>query len=125
VRGWLPLLALALLATPADAEPVEAFGYMGHLGEWELSATLSPTGSPWSKQLSGSLVLKHVGICTQDGPEQKTGELRLQISWFASIQAELKIDGIACTFRARSSDAYQGFMNCPDRSPLPLTLWLR
>ena len=24
--------------------------------------------------------MKHVGLCTQDGPEEKTGEMRFQIS---------------------------------------------
>jgi hypothetical protein len=124
MRARLALLLLAGLATPAHAEPVEAFGYMGHLGEWELRAMLSPTRSGWTKELAGPLVLTHVGICTQAGPEQKAGEMRVRTSWFSSIQAELKIDGLVCTYDARLSDAYKGLIYCPHRSPLPLTLWL-
>ena len=125
MRARLALFALWFLATPAHAQKVEAFGYMGHLGEWELTATLSPTRSGWTKQLSGPLVLKHVGICTQAGPEEKSGEMHIRMSWFSSIVAEVKIESVACKYSAQLSHAYHGLMLCPDRSPVPLTLWLR
>ena len=118
-------LFICVLATPAHAQPVEALGYMGYLGEWELRGTLSLTRSGWTKELSGPVMLKHVGICTQDGPEEKAAELQVRTSWFSNIQAELRIDGIVCKYSARLSDAYKGLMYCPHRSPVPLTLWLR
>ena len=70
--------------------------------------------------------MKHVGICTQDGPEQKTGEIRFQISAFSSqLDATLLVEGLECTYSARSSTPYSGLMSCPDRPTVPLKLWLR
>ena len=47
--------------------------------------------------------MKHVGICTQDGPEEKTGEIRFQISALSSqLDAKLLVEGIECTYSARS-----------------------
>jgi hypothetical protein len=70
--------------------------------------------------------MKHVGLCTQDGPEEKTGEMRLQISASSSgLNAKLLVAGIECTYSARLSDSYTGTMNCPDQEPVPLKLWLR
>ncbi len=70
--------------------------------------------------------MKHVGICTQDGPEEKTGEIRFQISAFSShLDAKLLVEGIECTYSAASSAPYSGMMACPDREAVPLKLWLK
>ena len=70
--------------------------------------------------------MKHVGICTQDGPEEKTGEIRLQISASSSqLDATLLVDGVECTYSGRLSDPYSGMMTCPDREAIPLKLWLK
>jgi len=66
--------------------------------------------------------MTHVGICTVDGPEEKKGEIRLQISQPASrLSATLVLDGVACTYSGQRSDFY----NCPARSPMPLKIWLK
>ena len=60
--------------------------------------------------------MKHVGICTQDGPEEKTGEIRFQISALSSrLDATLLVEGIACSYSAGPSDPYSGMMACADR----------
>ncbi len=70
--------------------------------------------------------MRHVGVCTQDGPEEKIGEIRLQISESSSrIWAILLVDGVECSYRGRLSDSYTGVMNCPDRRAVPLILWLK
>ena len=76
---FLPIV-LGALATPASAQSLQIVGYSGYLGEWELTATVTETASGHTKEYSGPLTMKHVGLCTQDGPEEKTGEMRLQIS---------------------------------------------
>ena len=61
--------------------------------------------------------MTHVGICTQDGPEQKTGEIRLQILHPPpQIQATLLFAGVSCTYSGQLSDFYSGTMNCPGRA---------
>jgi hypothetical protein len=70
--------------------------------------------------------MKHVGLCTQDGPEQKTGEMRLQISASSSrLNAKLSVAGIEYSYSGRLSGSYSGMMSCPDQEPVPLKLWLR
>ena len=126
MRALLPLLVLGALSTPAQAEPRQILGYAGALGEWELTATVTENPLRWAREFSGPLSMKHVGICTQDGPEEKTGEIRFQISALSSqLDAKLLVEGIECTYNAKLSDAYSGMMACPDREAIPLKLWLR
>ena len=43
--------------------------------------------------------MKHIGLCTQDGPEEKTGEMRFRLSTSpAALSATLSIAGIECTY---------------------------
>ena len=126
VRALSPLLVLGALSAPAQAEPRQILGYAGVLGEWELTATVNEKTRLLGKEFSGLLSMKHVGICTQDGPEEKTGEIRFQISAFSShLEAKMLIEGIECTYSAASSAPYSGLMACPDREPIPLRLWLK
>jgi hypothetical protein len=122
----LLLFVTGALAAPAEARSLQVVGYAGVLGEWELTATVTETSRLWGKQFSGPLSMKHVGICTQDGPEEKTGEIRFQISTLSSqLDATLLVDGIACSYSAGLSDPTSGLMTCPDREAVPLKLWLK
>ena len=124
MRTTFQLMVLVALATPAGAQSLEIFGYAGVLGEWELTASV--TGNDNTKDYSGSLTMTHVGICTADGPEEKKGNIRLQVSQPSSrMSATLVLDGVTCTYAGRLSDSYTGLMNCPDRSPVPLHSWLK
>jgi hypothetical protein len=125
VRALLSLIVLAALATPASAQSLQLIGYSGYLGEWELTATVTENASSRS-EYAGPLTMKHVGICTQDGPEQKTGEMRLQISdSLSQLSGTLSIAGIECSYSGKLSDAYTGTMSCPDREAVPLRLWVK
>jgi hypothetical protein len=118
------LAVFGALATPAGAETREVFGYAGALGEWELSGNV--TGDDSTKPLVGPVTMTHVGICTVDNPEEKKGEIRLQVSQPASrLSATLVLDGVACTYSGQLSDFYSGTMNCPARAPMPLKIWLK
>ena len=114
------------LAAPAQAQSLQVVGYAGVLGEWELTATVTEKARLLSREFSGPLSMKHVGLCTQDGPEQKTGEIRFQISALSSqLDATLLVEGVSCTYSARSSEPYSGLMACPDREAVPLKLWVK
>jgi hypothetical protein len=119
------LLALILPAVPAGADPLQLVGYSGYLGEWELTATVTEDGSTTPKGYSGPLSLKHVGICTQDGPEEKSGKIRVQMMPSASrIEATLWVDGVECSYQGALSDFYTGTMDCFGRERVPLKLWI-
>ena len=123
-RTAMQLAVLGALATPAGAETREVIGYAGVLGEWELTGNV--TGDDSTKPLVGPVTMTHVGICTVDNPEEKKGEIRLQISQPASrMSATLVLDGVACTYSGQLSDFYSGTMNCPARAPVPLKIWLK
>ena len=122
----MPLLVVGALQIPAQAEPRQLLGYAGVLGEWELTATVDEKSRLLGKEFSGPLSMKHVGICTQDGPEEKRGQIRISISTLSSqLDAKLLVEGIECTYSAQSANPYSGMMACPDREAIPLKLWLR
>ncbi len=123
---FLPFM-LGALATPVGAaQPLQVIGYSGYLGEWELTATVTETAPGSTTEYSGPLTMKHVGICTQDGPEEKTGALRLQLSRSSSqLNATLSVAGVECTYTGQLSNSYAGTMNCPGRQGVPLKLWVK
>jgi len=122
VRTPLLGIVLSVLCFAAPAQSLEVIGYAGALGEWELAATV--TEREQAGAYSGAVTMTHVGVCTQDGPEQKTGEIQLRIA-ASQLNATLSLGGVECTYSARLSDAYTGQMICPDRPTLPLTLFVR
>jgi hypothetical protein len=124
-RAILPL-ALSLIAAPARADSLEIVGYSGYLGEWELTATIKEDGSAARKGYSGPLSMKHVGLCTQDGPEERSGEIRVQMSPSSSrIDATIEVDGVECGYQGVLSDFYSGTMTCSGREAVPLKLWIK
>lgn len=126
MRASFLLIVLGTLAAPAHAQSLQVIGYSGYLGEWELTATVTEKISSRTKEYSGPLTMKHVGLCTQDGPEEKTGELHFQISASSSqLDATLSVAGVECSYSGKLSDSYTGTMNCPDREAVPLKLWVK
>ena len=105
---------------------MEFLAQAGVLGEWELTGNLSENEGA-AKQFSGPLKMKHVGICTQDGPDERAGEIRLQFAGSDSqVTAELVLDDAACKYSARSKTrVYEGTLSCAGRSPVPMLVWLK
>ena len=111
------------LTTSSGAQTRAVSGQSGILGEWELTATMTKETDGGGRRWSGPLSLKHIGFCSVDGPEEKTGELRLDISVPpTNVTATLLIDGIACTFTGHLTDEYNGVLVCPDRPDVPMML---
>ena len=126
MRALLLLFVTGALAAPAEARSLQVVGYAGVLGEWELTATVTEEARWWTRKFSGTLSMTHVGMCTQDGPQQKTGEIRFQISALSSrLDATLLVEGVQCSYSAGLSEPYSGMMSCPDRDAVPLKLWLK
>ena len=126
MRAFFLPIVLSALATPAGAQSLQVIGYSGYLGEWELTATVTERISSRTKEYSGPLTMRHIGLCTQDGPEEKTGEMRFQISASSSqLNATFSVAGVECTYSGRLSDSYTGTMDCPDRQAVPLRLWVK
>jgi hypothetical protein len=125
VKVFILSIVLSALAVPVSAQSLQLIGYSGYLGEWELTATVTENASG-RKEYAGPMTLKHVGICTQEGPEERTGEIRLQRSASLSqLNATLAVAGVECTYSGKLSESYTGTMNCPDREAVPLRLWVK
>jgi hypothetical protein len=126
----MALAAPGALTAPAAAEPVRVFGYGGVLGEWELTADVTEKTSTRARELHGAVTLTHAGLCTQDGPEQRKGEISIEMAGEVTgsssrLKATMLFDGAACSYIATLSDAYKGTMTCPGQPAMPLTLWVR
>lgn len=123
------LLAAGLVGLGAGAhgESLQITGYIGVLGEWELTGSITAAGSDRTKEFVGPIKMLHVGYCTQDGPEERTGELRVRLSGHSAsrLTATLIVNGVECFYSGRQSDSYTGMLKCPDRRAVPLTLWLK
>ena len=113
----------ATLAAASSVQALDLIGQAGVLGEWEMTANLTATGG--KKEFAGPITLKHTGLCTADGPETRSGEIKLQMASASRVKATLTIDGNPCTYSATKSDAYVGTMSCRDRRDVPLRLWLK
>ena len=125
MRALLLSIGLAAVFAPAHAQPLEIIGYSGFLGEWELTATVTQA-TPGLKAYSGPLTMKHVGLCTHDGPEERAGEMHLELSASSSsLDATLLVAGVECRYSGRLSDSYTGTLACPDREAVPLKLWVK
>ncbi|MCC8940977.1 hypothetical protein H8A99_32215 [Bradyrhizobium sp. Arg68] len=126
--GWAVLLgtvALCLCHVPR-LNAMEFLAQAGVLGEWELTGKLTESEPGPGKQFSGPLKMKHVGICTQDGPDERAGEIRLQFAGSDSqVTAELVLDDAPCKYSARKTHAYEGTLSCVGRAPVPMLVWLR
>jgi hypothetical protein len=126
VPARVVLLALILPAASAGAGPLQLVGYSGYLGEWELTATVTEDGTTTPKGYSGPLSMKHVGLCTQDGPEEISGKIRVQMPPSRSrINATLWEDGIECGYQGVLSDFCTGTIDCSGRERVPLKLWIK
>ena len=121
----LGAVALCLFHVPRLGA-MEILGQAGVLGEWELTGNLTESESGPRKEFSGPLKMKHVGFCTQDGPEERAGEIQLQLAGSESqVTADLVLDGARCTYSARKTHAYEGTLSCAGRAPVPLLVWLK
>src|SRR6201996_5431466 len=113
-------LALGALVTSANADPLQIVGYSGYLGEWELTATLNEDDTTSPRKYSGPFLMTHVGLCTQDGPEEKSGRIRVQIPSSSRLEATLWVDGVECGYQGILANFYNGTMKCVGREAVPL-----
>jgi hypothetical protein len=117
---------VSVFAIPARAQFMQVYGKTGYLGEYELSGTVSGQATNGRKEYSGPLVAKHVGLCTHDGPKETTGQIRFHVVGFPPhVAAALVFEGVECTYEGVLSEPYHGFMNCADKTSLPLRLWTK
>ena len=124
IRTGLLLLTMCAAASAAGAQSLNVLGQVGVLGEWELTADLTATAAG-GKEFAGPALMRHVGLCTQDGPEEKKAEIRLKLVRASQVDATLVVGGVTCTYQGRKDHNYSGTMRCPGQRDVPLLLWLK
>jgi hypothetical protein len=133
VKTLLPmLLSLGLLAAGAssvEARSLRVEGTAGYLSEWELNGEATAASSDSREQFSGPLTLKHVGLCSPNGPEERSGRIEFYVSkpiWSSpEVHATLFINGARCSYSGKLSGSSGAFMDCSDGNAIPLTLLLK
>ena len=127
LRTLVLVAVVSVLTIPARAQSMEVHGKTGYLGEYDLSGTVSEQIANGIKEYSGPLAVKHVGLCTHDGPRETTAQIRFQATGFPQrrVTATLVFEGVECTYEGVLSESYRGFMNCVDKTSLPLRLWTK
>ena len=96
-------------------------GQVGYLGEWEIKANLAQTITASGVSYDGPVTLRHVGLCSANGVEEKSGELRLAVSrWTGGIEGTLAMDGDSCRVVASPSRPYSGLLSCRDAQGVPI-----
>jgi hypothetical protein len=123
----LVVCAGALVAPAAAARSLQIHGVTGYLSEYELTANVTGQLTDGAtEELSGPLIVKHVGLCTHAGPNEMLGQLKIQFAGLSHrIAATLSFDGRECAYRGFLSESANGFMTCTDKLTLPLRLWAK
>jgi hypothetical protein len=125
MRALVAVISMCASAAAASAQSFSASGQVGYLQEWELKASLARTVSAGKVEYSGPLTLRHVGLCSANGVEEKSGELRLAVSrWTGGIEGTLAMDGDSCRVVASPSRPYSGLLSCRDAQGVPISFSL-
>lgn len=120
------LMLTFFIARSAGAEPLQIHGTTGFAGEYELTGSVTEQDLSGRKEFSGPLTVKHVGLCTHDGPKETVGEIRFELAKSSSrITATLDFDGSKCTYNGQFSELYRGFMDCGRGGSVPIRLWTK
>ena len=122
MRALLSALCLCGTASAALAQSYSASGQVGYLQEWELKASLGKTVTGGKVEYSGPLTLRHVGLCSVNGVEEKSGTLRLMVSrGNAGIEGTLAMVDDSCRIVASQSHPYSGLLSCRNAQGVPIS----
>ena len=104
-----PLVVIVFVAAVgvAEAQSLRVVGTAGYVSEWELSGETAQTVAGPIKEFAGPLTLKHVGLCSRDGPQEEAGEIKFQILGSGSLS------------KIKATLLYLGGARTPPNCPIP------
>lgn len=114
------LLVLFAAAPAAWAQSYSANGQIGYLHEWEITGNLAKTVTRQGAEYSGTITLRHVGLCSVNGVEQKQARTRLKVS-FGRLEGMLIMDQEQCRISASGSSG-AGLLMCGSGQDVPINL---
>src|SRR5262249_11517399 len=89
--------------------------------EWELKASLAKSVSGSRIEYSGPVTLRHVGLCSVNGVEEKTGNMRLTMSRAPAAEGTLALEGDSCRIVANQAPSYSGLLTCRNGQGVPIS----
>jgi hypothetical protein len=96
-------------------------GQIGYLQEWEMKADLARTTTASGVSYDGPVTLRHIGLCSVNGPEEKSGVVRLTVSRKTSaVEGTLTMADDTCRIAASASKPHSGLLNCRDGQGVPI-----
>jgi hypothetical protein len=121
VRALISAIWIGAGAGSVMAQSYSVNGQVGYLGEWEMKANLAKTITSSGVSYDGPVTLRHVGLCSVNGPEEKSGVVRLMVSRKTSaVEGTLAMKDDACRIAASASKPHSGLLNCRDGQGVPI-----
>jgi hypothetical protein len=128
LKTFLVVIAMSMVSGSARSRSLQITGTAGYLSEWELSGAVTERASSGSGEFSGSLIWKHIGLCSVNSPQEKSGDIRFQLSGFGAwsrINAVISLDGAQCDYSGEFSGSSHGHMDCSDVKGVPLSISIK
>jgi hypothetical protein len=114
------ILVLCAAAPAAWAQSYSASGQVGYLHEWEITGNLAKTVTRLGAEYSGTITLRHVGLCSVNGAEQKQARMQLKVS-SGRQEGMLTMDDDQCRIVASGSSG-SGLLTCGSGQDIPINL---
>ena len=122
VRALISAIWISAGAGSAMAQSYSVSGQVGYLQEWEMKANLAKTITDSGVSYDGPVTLRHVGLCSVNGVEEKSGVVRLTVSRRASsVEGTLSLKDDTCRIAASASKPHSGLLNCRDGQGVPIS----
>jgi hypothetical protein len=122
VRALITAIWIGAGAGSAMAQSYSVSGQVGYLQEWEMKANLAKTITDSGVSYDGPVTLRHVGLCSVNGVEEKSGAVRLTVSRRASsVEGTLSLKDDTCRIAASASKPHSGLLNCRDGQGVPIS----
>jgi hypothetical protein len=120
VQGLLAIAACAA-SSVAVAQSYSTNGQIGYLQEWEMKGNLAKTATRTGANYAGPVTLRHVGLCSADGIEEKSGVVQLSVPpTKAGIIGTLAMKDDNCQILATAGQPYTGLLSCHDGQGIPI-----
>jgi hypothetical protein len=113
-------IMLICAGTPALAQSYSASGQIGYLQEWEIKGSLARTTTRTGADYAGPVTLRHVGLCSANGVEEKPGVVQLKVSP-SRLEGTLAMGDDSCRIVATAASSYSGLMSCRNGQGVPIS----
>ncbi|MGV7213074.1 hypothetical protein [Bradyrhizobium sp. UFLA05-112] len=114
------LLVLTGATSAAWAQSHTISGHIGYLHEWEIAGSIAKAATHQAADYSGAVTLRHVGLCSVNGVEQKQARVQLKVS-SGRLEGTLIMDDDECRIVASGASG-SGLLTCRSGQGIPIDL---